>query len=189
MLLVIIGMITLIGCSKQDVSVCSDTQTISRLRYDFGYELAANSNLPQIKFSNAHKLKDMDSVVWCQAKASISGTADKLTAVLVAKLGSKNWESRNEGIKRVDPITLTADQIDRLYPYLAAFYLLRYKHTVNQSHEYDISMQVVYTVNKKDGLLVGIDYDSDIFRQVFRQISDDITPSRRDLPVISVMGR
>jgi hypothetical protein len=179
----------LIGCSEKEVNICSDKETIKRLSYDFGYEIAANSKLPQIEFTNMHKLKDMNSVAWCQARASVKGSADELTSMLIAKLGSKNWQSRHDSLYRVDPTTLSATQIDSLYSYLAVFYLLRYKNTVNQFHEYDVSMQVVYTVNKIDGILVGIDYDHDIFRLIFKEISNDIESSRRDLPVISVMRR
>ena len=188
---ILLAIYTLItcGCSQEVQNVCSTPDVIQKLNYDFGYEVASNTNLPQIEFSNFKIMQSQNLVTYCRARAEIRGDATDLTNVLLAKLGSKNFKSKEVLLKKQDPVKMTQSQINQLYPYLAVFYLLRYKHIAPPFKKYDIVMQVDYTVNNQNHYLTGVNYNDDIFRIVFRKLAADIESSSRDLSVISVLKR
>lgn len=180
---------TLSGCSAEQDNICANPEVKKKLRYDFGYEIASNTSLPQMEFSRFKLQRAQNLVTYCSARAEISGTAEGLLNVLIAKLGSRNFRAKQVSLRKVDPVTLTHNQVQELYPYLAVFYLHRYKSTLPKFKTYKMVMQVDYTVNNQNYYLSGVDYDADLFRMIFKVLSNDLESSQRDLPVISVLRR
>lgn len=162
---------------------------LRKLRLDFGYELASNSSLPQVEYSNIRIQKEQNTVVYCHARAGIEGNSENIIKVLIAKIGAKNFKSIESSLTSLEPQNFSEEKFNQLYPYLATFYLKRYSRTLPRSKNYEIALFVDYTVNKTNYHISGINYDRDLFYEAFHLMAKDLKPSENDTRAISILNR
>ena len=178
------------GCDKKvETNACANPEALRKLRLDFGYELASNSSLPQVEYSNIRIQKEQNTVVYCHARAGIEGNSENIIKVLIAKIGAKNFKSIESSLTSLEPQNFSEEKFNQLYPYLATFYLKRYCRTLPRSKNYEIALFVDYTVNKTNYHISGINYDRDLFYEAFHLMAKDLKPSENDTRAISILNR
>ncbi len=177
----------LVACNNPQTNACNAPETIKHLRLDYGYEIASNPALPQMQYYDVQLLREMDSMVWCKATASVHGNGKELTDLLIAKLGRRNWQEKKATLQHTDISLLSPAKIHSLVPYLTVFYLQKYQANLPPDHDYQISMQVTYAVNKQSNYLTSVDYSKDVFQEVSQHLRTDLSVSQEDAKLLQVM--
>lgn len=181
LILLVIGSILFTGCNDDPKKVCQDPSIVSDLQKNFSYEIYRDGKSQNILYSKIMPTRVMDSIVWCSADSTISGSIDEVVNILIHRYGIRKWRTIEEEIKAIS--LNTEDWHIRKYrDELSLLLILKYKDYINKNRIIKISSDVNYSVNRTKRKLVTVNYEKSYFTQVLNEISDVVVANSESIP-------
>ena len=163
------------GCGSDPEELCHGAETEQALKYSFSYELLSRQDLPQAEFTDFRLMGESASLVTCEARLRITGDAPGLQEMLRARFGkvrlrkyagllSGGQEDTKARFPGADRHTL--NEIS---------YLRRITDLIQkdgfQGRTFQAEIPVVFKVSRATGKPVNIDFGSDLYQEVYHQLT------------------
>lgn len=165
------------GCGSDAEELCHGTETEHALKYSFSYELLSRQDLPQPEFGDFRLMGESASLVTCGARLRITGDASGLLEMLRARFGKvklRKYAGLISGAQNQKETAARTPGADR-HTLNEIAYLRRITDLIQkndfQGRTFQAEIPVVFKVSRATGKPVNIDFGSDLYQEVYHQMT------------------
>ena len=165
------------GCGSNPEDLCHGAETEHALKYSFSYELLSRQDLPQAEFGDFRLMGESASLVTCEARLRITGDASGLLEMLRARFGKvklRKYAGLISGAQNQKETAARTPGADR-HTLNEIAYLRRITDLIQkndfQGRTFQAEIPVVFKVSRATGNPVNIDFGSDLYQEVYHQLT------------------